>query len=306
MEIYITAAVIIGIVQIIWFLKKFGESPSPSKPARLFNLCAIAIVAGTLWPVTILFWITSYEAPTARQARIIREQQRREQQRHESELAEQELLQRRTDIAAAQKRAAEDRARVLWTRYYSMFDDCHVSEMSGEEFERFVGKLYARLGYTVSLTASGADQGADLILCKEGRKTAVQAKRWSSSVGNAAVQEVISGKLYYGCSHGLIVTTSTFSKSAIALAAKDPTIQLVDRQALGVLCQQVMSEIVPTFSWDAWKKIEIDAQRFCGAGVPSAAPLTEFAGHEARKAIGPKKDSVALALELLAKLKPKE
>src|SRR5205807_10508346 len=106
----------------------------------------------------------------------------------------------------AERRAAEQetRARNLWQRYYSMADGRHVSTMSGAEFERFVGRLYTRLGYGVSLTPSGADQGVDLILSKDGHKIAVQAKRWTGVVGNKAVQEVIAGKLYYGCSHAWI------------------------------------------------------------------------------------------------------
>jgi hypothetical protein len=126
----------------------------------------------------------------------------------------------------------ERRARALWNRYYTMFDEHHVSAMSGSEFERFVGKLYTRLGYVVSLTQGGADQGVDLILYKDDHKIAVQAKRWNAPVGNAAVQQVIAGKLYYGCSAGIIVTNSSFSGSAVALAAKDPSISLVDGRSL--------------------------------------------------------------------------
>jgi HJR/Mrr/RecB family endonuclease len=134
--------------------------------------------------------------------------------------------------------------------------------MSGAEFERFVGKLYTRLGYSVSLTSAGADQGVDLIISKHGQNVAVQAKRWVGSVGNKAVQEVIAGKLYYGCPHGMIVTSSTVSNSAVALAAKDPTISLVDGQALSKLCQQFRTEPTPDFSWDEWEKIKEVAERF--------------------------------------------
>lgn len=159
-------------------------------------------------------------------------------------------------------RMAEQRARNLWERYYCMFDERHVSAMSGLEFERFVAKIYTRLGYSVSLTQRGADQGVDLILCKDGQKIAVQAKRWTGSVGNKAVQEAIAGKLYYGCSHAMIVTTSTFSNSAVALAAKDPTISLVDGQALSKLCEQFKTERISDFSWDEWEKIRSVAELF--------------------------------------------
>jgi hypothetical protein len=175
----------------------------------------------------------------------------------ERQMKDQALLEwAEEQVILQEKQAKEQRARKLWTRYYCMFDKHHVSEMSGKEFERFVGRLYTRIGYSVSLTAAGADQGVDLILCKDGRKIAVQAKRRRAVVGNAAVQEVISGKLYYGCSHGVIVTNSRFSKSAVELAAKDPTISLVDGQDLSRLCEQLNTEPVPEFSLTEWEKIK--------------------------------------------------
>jgi hypothetical protein len=163
---------------------------------------------------------------------------------------------------AARKQAADRRARDLWARYYSMVDEHHVTAMSGAEFERFIGKLYVWLGYHILLTQGGADQGVDLILSKDGHKIAVQAKRWAGVVGNKAVQEVIAGKLYYDCSHAWIVTTSTFSVNAVALAAKDPTISLVDGRALSKLCEQFRTVPIPDFSWEEWEKIEHVAERF--------------------------------------------
>ena len=175
----------------------------------------------------------------------------------ERQMEKQALLERAEEqVLLQEKQAEEQRVRKLWRSYYCMFDKRHVSEMSGGEFERFVGKVYTRLGFSVSLTAAGADQGVDLILCKDGRMIAVQAKRRGAVVGNAAVQEAISGKLYYGCSHGMIVTNSRFSKSAVELAAKDRTISLVDGQDLSRLCEQLNTEPVPEFSVTEWEKIK--------------------------------------------------
>ena len=157
---------------------------------------------------------------------------------------------------------AEERARNLWSHYYSMFDERHVSEMSGSAFEKFLGKLYSRLGYEVALTSSGADQGADLILNKDNRRIAVQAKRWNRSVGNTAVQEIMAGKIFYGCAEGIVVTTATFSRSAVTLAATDPTISLIDGRALGLLCKQFRTDVIPEFCWEAWKQIEPIAEQF--------------------------------------------
>jgi hypothetical protein len=196
------------------------------------------------------------------QFRKQRAEKEEEQIRHtiRSITAREQLYKERERERAHQR---EQRARDLWERYHRLFDDGrHVSEMSGAEFERFIGKLYTRLGYDVSLTQGGADQGVDLILSKDDHKIAVQAKRWTGVVGNKAVQEVIAGKLYYGCSHGWIVTSSVFSNSAVALAAKDPTISLVDGRALSTLCEQFRTTSIPDFSWDGWEKIREIAERF--------------------------------------------
>jgi restriction endonuclease Mrr len=60
----------------------------------------------------------------------------------------------------------------------------------------------------------------------------------------------------------MIVTCSHFSKSAVALAAKDRTISLVDGQALSKLCEQFSAAPIPDFSWDEWEKIKNIAERF--------------------------------------------
>lgn len=54
------------------------------------------------------------------------------------------------------------------------------------------------------------------------------AKRYNGKVSNAAIQEVHSGISYYGCSRGIVVTNSYFTKNAINLAEKY-NIKLIDR-----------------------------------------------------------------------------
>jgi restriction system protein len=247
MEDYFAAAWIVGGIVFLWFIIGALGDRTASKATPYSVIVGLALatlwsaMAGIFWPLTVIAWISSYKSPNKKQAEIAKQ----EEQRLDFQCAQQQEVRDREEALAAQKRAAEQRARELWARYFSMFDGRHASEMSGSEFERFVGKLYTHLGYEVSLTDRGADQGADLILRKDGHKIAVQAKRWTKSVGNAAVQEVIAGKLFYGCSHGIIVTTSTFSGSAVALAAKDPTISLVDGQALSKLCRSLEDRPAP-------------------------------------------------------------
>ncbi len=115
-----------------------------------------------------------------------------------------------------------------------------LDTLSGYEFEVFLSQLYVGMGYTVESTNLSHDQGADLVLTKFGEKTVVQAKRYSNSVGNKAIQEIVAAKAYYGAQIGIVVTTSTFTSSAIELAEAN-NIQLIDRIKLAKMINSTYS-----------------------------------------------------------------
>lgn len=107
-----------------------------------------------------------------------------------------------------------------------------IDSMDGREFEEFVDRLYMLQGYRTKLTPSSGDQGVDVIAAKDGKKYGIQVKRYFGSVGNAAVQEVIAGMIFHQCDYGIVITNSTFTNSAIQLAQRDGTIELIDRPKL--------------------------------------------------------------------------
>lgn len=106
-----------------------------------------------------------------------------------------------------------------------------IDTMAGIEFEGFLVLLFKNLNYKTILTKASGDQGADLIIEKNNIQYAVQAKRYTGTVGNKAVQEVISGKNYYNTDEAMVVTTSEFTKSAKELADVSNVI-LVDKYKL--------------------------------------------------------------------------
>ncbi|WP_042470336.1 restriction endonuclease [Bacillus ndiopicus] len=106
-----------------------------------------------------------------------------------------------------------------------------VDSMTGEEFERFLGELFKRRGYKVSYTATSGDYGADLILKDRKEIIAVQAKRYSGTVGVKAVQEIIGAVKMYNATEAWVVTNSHFTKQAIKLANIND-VYLVDREDL--------------------------------------------------------------------------
>lgn len=102
---------------------------------------------------------------------------------------------------------------------------------TGVDFENFLAVYYSKLGYQVETTKATGDQGADLILEKDGVRTVVQAKYYSTPVGNDAVQEIVAALKYYNATRGVVVTNNTFTKSAIDLAKANDVV-LIDGNTL--------------------------------------------------------------------------
>jgi restriction system protein len=95
-----------------------------------------------------------------------------------------------------------------------------INHMSGSQFEQRLGVMFRDLGYRADVIGAIGDFGADILLTKDGQKTAVQAKRWNRRVGIRAVQEVRSARDYYAADAAIVVTNGEFTKAARALAAK--------------------------------------------------------------------------------------
>ena len=60
---------------------------------------------------------------------------------------------------------------------------------------------------------------------------AIQAKCNEGTVGNHAIMEVVAGTKFYNAEQSMVITNSTFTKSAIELAKANGVI-LWDRQVL--------------------------------------------------------------------------
>lgn len=106
-----------------------------------------------------------------------------------------------------------------------------LDKMSGIEFENFLKKLFESNGFKVRTTKISNDQGCDLILEKFGEKTSVQAKRYSSTIGNDAIQQVVGSLKVYNCQKALVITNSKFTKAAVKLAEANH-VELWDREVL--------------------------------------------------------------------------
>ncbi|HEV7566481.1 MAG TPA: restriction endonuclease [Microbacteriaceae bacterium] len=104
--------------------------------------------------------------------------------------------------------------------------------MTGTDFEHRLVELFKGLGYSVRHTGRLGDFGADLVIERGGRKTAVQAKRYTSrQVGLSAVREALGACGIYSCDSSMVVTNSTFTWRARKLAEAN-NVDLWDRAKL--------------------------------------------------------------------------
>ncbi|WP_460908283.1 restriction endonuclease [Paraburkholderia jirisanensis] len=152
------------------------------------------------------------------------------------------------------------------SRFVTMY---HVDAMNGYEFEKFLAEIFQTAGYDVEGTKLSGDQGADLFVSRFGKKIVIQAKNYSGSVGNAAVQEAISAKSFYGCDEAMVVTNSYFTRSAIELAGA-ASVRLVGRSDLQGYLDDHNQRIIEQFRLEEGEISSSDTSR-SATGMASSA-----------------------------------
>jgi hypothetical protein len=106
--------------------------------------------------------------------------------------------------------------------------------LSGEGFEQWCLSKLHDLGFDAYLTPPGPDQGIDIISEINGRRVGIQCKFYTGSVGNAAVQEVLSGKGFYMLDEACVISTGRFTKSAQELAKMTGAVLLSDLEIYNI------------------------------------------------------------------------
>ena len=92
--------------------------------------------------------------------------------------------------------------------------------LSPFQFEEFLCQLFKDSGYEAEVTKKTGDFGADLLLRKDGKKIAVQVKRYDQSnlVGVKDLNQVLGAMKYYSCETSMVITTTEFTTPAKELA----------------------------------------------------------------------------------------
>jgi hypothetical protein len=127
------------------------------------------------------------------------------------------------------------------TEEYLAYLAKHPDEMIAvhpRKFEAIVAAVLREIGYDVEVTPSSWDGGKDIIaLARSGERplvTLVECKRYGSkrSVGIRHVRELFGVVTHEKADRGLLVTSSSYTKSAVQMVASHSTLALVSGSEL--------------------------------------------------------------------------
>ncbi|MEC1715040.1 restriction endonuclease [Schinkia azotoformans] len=156
-----------------------------------------------------------------------------------------------------------------------------IDSMDGIQFEEYLSELFKSKGYKVEHTQATGDYGADLILSKDNKKIAVQAKRYKKNVGLKAVQEVKASMSHYNADEGWVVTNSDFTNQAYKLAESN-NIKLIERENLIKMITEMSPNSVPNSKMvkEKVKVKKIICDRCGGEMMLRKGPRGQFYGCE--------------------------
>ncbi len=156
------------------------------------------------------------------------------------------------DLTIAARRAEEAR----WAAYQQQQRELAFAADLGRllthdsiAFEHATGTILAAHGYgNVEHMGASGDRGADLrCVDQQGRHLIVQCKRYSPGhkVGSADMQKFIGAVKIHKVSYGLFVTTSEYTKEAVALATQN-NIVILDGEYLVAMARSAIVSTNPT------------------------------------------------------------
>lgn len=88
------------------------------------------------------------------------------------------------------------------------------------KYEEYIKQSLKKAGFNAKRTKGSGDFGVDVLASKAGVSFAIQAKLYNHTVGAKAVQEVVSGRLFYKTDYGVVVSDNKFTDAAKTLARR--------------------------------------------------------------------------------------
>ena len=114
----------------------------------------------------------------------------------------------------------EELKRLAELRTHSL--EC-LLQLTPEEFEGAIAKMYVKFGYEATQTPMSNDFGRDVILKKDGKTIFVECKRYAPDnyIGRPALQKIHSAIITMKADSGIVITTSDFAETAVRFAAEN-------------------------------------------------------------------------------------
>ena len=122
-------------------------------------------------------------------------------------------------------------------------DDSNLATMDWENFEHLVRQIFEQEfvteGGEVKVTQASRDGGVDAVAFDpdpiRGGKYVIQAKRYTRTVGVAAVRDLYGTVIHEGADRGILVTTSDYGADSVSFAKDKPLTLINGAQLLSLL-----------------------------------------------------------------------
>lgn len=96
-------------------------------------------------------------------------------------------------------------------------DEMDILGLTAIQFKLYLKELFEHAGYKVGLTPS-SNNFVDFIISGNQGDIVVVTKKYSKSVSDVVIQRILTAKDYYRAKSAIVITTSSFTDSAINLA----------------------------------------------------------------------------------------
>jgi len=128
---------------------------------------------------------------------------------------------------------------------YTLNDGVNLAAMDWEDFEHLIREVFekefASTGGEVKVTQASRDGGVDAVAFDpdpiRGGKIVIQAKRWTNTVGVAAVRDLFGTVMAEGATKGVLVTTSDYGSDSYNFANGKPLVLLNGANLLHMLAK---------------------------------------------------------------------
>lgn len=128
---------------------------------------------------------------------------------------------------------------------YTLNEGVNLAAMDWEDFEHLIREVFEKefssTGGEVRVTQASRDGGVDAVAFDpdpiRGGKVVIQAKRWTNTVGVAAVRDLYGTVMAEGATKGVLVTTSDYGTDSYNFANSKPLVLLNGANLLHMLAK---------------------------------------------------------------------